>query len=119
MDIQNTEQVGSHRHHRPWFGLIIIAVGGMLLADNLGYDLGLPRLKNWWAPFLLIPAAGKLNEAWSNHRAGLDISHASVRSPLVSGLACLLVAAMFLLSLSWPVWWPLFVILGGLWLLVS
>jgi membrane protein implicated in regulation of membrane protease activity len=32
---------------------------------------------------------------------------------LVAG-AIILVAVMFLLGLDWQVWWPLFVILGGL-----
>ena len=34
-------------------------------------------------------------------------------------LACLLVAVIFLMGLSWWTWWPTFLILGGLSLLMS
>ena len=30
-----------------------------------------------------------------------------------------MVALFFLLDLSWELWWPLFVIYGGLWMLVK
>lgn len=102
-----------------WIGLVVVIIGGLLLANNLGYYLGLERLRNWWALLLFIPAAGKVHEAWGNLRAGFHLGHVSVREPLITGVAFVLVAVIFLAGLSWMTWWPVFVILGGLSLLLS
>lgn len=120
MDIENgqTKPV-QPSNPKVWIGIVIVIIGGLLLASNLGYDLGLERLRNWWALLLFIPAAGKLHEAWSNLRAGFHLGHVSVREPLITGVAFVMVAVIFLAGLSWMTWWPVFVILGGLSLLLS
>jgi len=120
MDIENGDpRAVPQSHPRGWIGVVIVIIGGLLLANNLGYDLGLERLQNWWALLLLIPAVGKFHEAWTCLRAGFSLGHASVREPLITGLACVLVAVIFLMGLSWRTWWPVFLILGGLSLLMS
>ena len=120
MDFENGEpRPAAQGNPRIWIGIVVVIIGGLMLANNLGYDLGLERLRNWWALLLFIPAAGKFHEAWSNLRAGFYLGHASVREPLITGLACVLVAVIFLMGLSWMTWWPLFLILAGLSLLMT
>lgn len=105
---------------RVWIGAVVVVIGGLLLANNLGYDLGfLQRLQNWWALLLLIPAVGKFHEAWTCVRAGFRLGSPAVREPLILGMAFSLVAIIFLMGLSWITWWPVFLILGGLSLLMS
>jgi hypothetical protein len=120
MDIENGEPKAiPNSQPRVWIGAVIVVIGGLLLANNLGYNIGLERLHNWWALLLLIPAIGKFHEAWMCLRAGFAIGHSAVREPLITGMACLLVSVIFLSGISWMTWWPLFVILGGLSLLLS
>jgi hypothetical protein len=38
---------------------------------------------------------------------------------LLTAAVIVMVALMFILELSWQRWWPLFVIYGGLWMLVG
>lgn len=120
MDIENGDpRAVPHNHSRLWMGVVVIVIGGLLLANNLGYYLGLQRLQNWWAFLLLIPAAGKFHDAWICMRAGFHLGHQSVREPLITGMAFVFVAVIFLLGLSWMTWWPVFLVLGGLYMLLS
>lgn len=120
MDIENGEpRPVSPSQPRVWIGIVVVIIGGLLLANNLGYDIGLERLHNWWALLLFIPAVGKLHEAWSNLRTGFHLGHTSVREPLMTATAFILVAVIFLMGLSWMTWWPVFLILGGLSLLLA
>lgn len=94
-------------------GLAVIAIGGLFLLGTHGVDLALFRHGNWWAWFILIGALAPLTAAWERWRARGRID-AGVAHRLLAATAVLLVAAMFLLNLDWAVWWPLFVIMGGL-----
>jgi FtsH-binding integral membrane protein len=110
-----------HRH-RYWgglgMGLVVIAVGVVFLLRNLGIDLPFLQFHNWWAIFILIAALGPLSYAAQRwHELGrVD---GLVLHSLLSALVIVLVASFFLLDLSWERWWPLFVIYGGLWMLVK
>lgn len=106
------------RHHawRIFPAVAIIAVGGLFLLDNLGYGLAFLDRGNWWAVFILVAALAPLSRAheiWRT-RGRFD---AAVGHHVLSAAAVVLVAMMFLLQLDWAVWWPLFVILGGLYTL--
>jgi hypothetical protein len=120
MDIENGEPTAvPENHSRAWMGVAVVVIGGLLLANNLGYDLGLRHLQNWWALLLLIPATGKFHDAWLCLRAGFGLGHRSVREPLITGLAFVFVTIIFLMGLSWMTWWPVFLVLGGLSMLLS
>lgn len=98
-------------------GLAIVVIGGLLLARNLGYELFFLDFHNWWAFFILLAAIGPLQQAFSFYRKeGLG---AAVANSLVSAGAIVFVALMFLLDLSFWTWWPLFVIIGGLYMMTS
>lgn len=98
-------------------GLVVIAVGMYFLLRNLGVDLPLVYMHNWWALFILIAAIGPLMQAVRAWRVSGRLDAGVVR-PALSALIIVTVALMFLLDLRWDLWWPVFVIYGGLWMLV-
>jgi len=111
------DEVSNNRHG--WWGglaggLVVILVGVVFLLRNLGIPLPFAGLHNWWALFILAGAVPFLAQALDSYRKVGRVDQAVLHSLLVAG-AMLLVAAMFLLDLDWGVWWPLFVIYGGLW----
>ena len=95
----------------------IIAIGVLFLANNLGYNLAWFDHGNGWAVIILLAAFAPLTRAWEVYQARGRFD-AEVAYCLLSAGAVVLVACMFLFSLDWGVWWPLFVILGGLYTLV-
>lgn len=112
----NTPKTASHSVNWP-LGLAIVVIGGLLLARNLGYELFFLDFHNWWAFFILLAAIGPLQQAFSFYRKeGLGVA---VANSLVSAGTIVFVGLMFLLDLSFWTWWPLFVIVGGLYMMTS
>lgn len=99
-------------------GLIVIGIGVVFLLNNFGISFGFMEYHNWWALFILIGAAGPLTCAVQRYRAHGRMDGVILHS-LVSAATIVAVALMFLLDLSWNLWWPLFVIFGGLWMLAN
>lgn len=98
-------------------GLAIVVIGAVLLARNLGFELFFLDYHNWWAFFILLAAIGPLRQAVNFYRKeGLGIA---VVNSLVSVAAIVFIALLFLLDLSFWTWWPLFVIIGGLYIMTS
>ena len=98
-------------------GLAVVVIGGLLLARNLGFELFFLHFHNWWAFFILLAAIGPLQQAFSFYRKeGLG---AAVANSLVSAGAIVFIALMFLLDMSFGTWWPIFVIIGGLYMMTS
>ena len=98
-------------------GLAIVAIGGLLLARNLGFELFFLDFHNWWAFFILLAAIGPLQQAVSLYRK--EGMGAAVANSLVSAGAIIFIALMFLLDMSFGVWWPVFVMIGGLYMMTS
>jgi hypothetical protein len=98
-------------------GLAIVAIGGLLLARNLGFELFFLDFHNWWAFFILLAAIGPLQQALSAFlKEGFG---AAVANSLVSAGAIIFVALIFLLDLSFYTWWPVFIMIGGLYMMTS
>lgn len=97
--------------------VLVIAVGVLFLCVTLGVKFPFLNWANWWAWFILIGAAWPLSEAWERYRATGTLDDAVWHS-LLHALAVVMVAGIFILGLSWAIWWPLFVIYGGLHMLV-
>ncbi len=96
-------------------GLAIVVIGCLLLARNLGFELFFLDFHNWWAFFILLAAIGPLQQAFSFYRKeGLG---AAVANSLVSAGAIIFIALMFLLDMSFGTWWPIFVMIGGLYMM--
>ena len=98
-------------------GLAIVVIGGLLLARNLGFELFFLDFHNWWAFFILLAAIGPLQQAVSFYRK--EGMGAAVANSLVSAGAIVFIALMFLLDMSFGTWWPIFVIIGGLYMMTS
>lgn len=115
-----TEPTNAPRRHYEWRifpAVAIIAIGVIFLLNNLGYRLDFLERGNGWAWFILAAALAPLTRAYKAYRTRGRIDGDVVHYLLGAG-AMTLVALMFLLNLDWGVWWPLFVILGGLFMLV-
>lgn len=91
-------------------GFVLIAVGLVLLAQQFGIDLP----NNWWALFILIPAAGAVARGLSAYRAnGRRLDSVAVTA-FASALLLLALTAIFLTGADWGVVWPIMVIIVGL-----
>jgi drug/metabolite transporter (DMT)-like permease len=99
------------RQNRPaWIGgVVLVAAGAFLLLGNLTRF----SLHNWWAIFLLIPAAGSLWTAYSIWRRNEWRFNAASRGPLIGGLVLLFLSIIFLFDLNWGRVWPGFLIIIG------
>ncbi|MFK2929259.1 hypothetical protein [Dyella agri] len=105
------------RGHRIIPALLVVGVGLIFLCGNLGVQLRFLNWANWWAWFMLIGAAWPISEAWDRYRA-VGTVDGLVAQSLLNALGIVMVATIFILDLSWGTWWPLFVIYGGLCMLV-
>ena len=108
---------GYRRRYRIFPALIVIGFGAFFLLGNLGYDLDFFHRNNWWAWLILLAAASPLLEAMQRLREAGRIDGVVLHF-LLTAAAIVMVALMFILSLSWQLWWPVFVIYGGLCMLV-
>ena len=97
--------------------LLVIAIGAFFLLDNLGIHIGFLYLRNWWAWLIMAAALAPLSTAVQRYRK-LGTVDGMVLNSLLHAAAIVMVALMFLLHLSWRQWWPVFVIYGGLCMLV-
>ena len=107
----------SSRQWRIFPAVAIIAIGLLFLANNLGYNLAFLDRGNWWAVIILLAAFAPLGHAYERYRS---VGHfdADVMYSILSAAGVVLVGVLFLFQLDWGIWWPLFVILGGLFTLI-
>ncbi|HTF98236.1 MAG TPA: hypothetical protein VL995_19010 [Cellvibrio sp.] len=112
-EIKKTQKVSSN-----WpLGLAVVIIGGLLLARNLGVELFFLDFHNWWAFFILLLAIGPLQLAIRCYRR--EGFGAATLNALVSTVAIIFVALIFLIDLSWGTWWPMFIIIGGLYVITN
>ncbi len=98
-------------------GLAVAVIGGLLLAKNLGVDLFFLDFHNWWAFFILLAAIGPLQLAYRCYqREGFG---SATLNALVTAGSIIFIALIFLLDLSFGTWWPVFIIIGGLYMMTS
>lgn len=97
--------------------VLVMAIGAFFLLDNLGIHIAFPYLQNWWAWLIMAAAIAPLSTAVQRYRK-LGVVDGAVLHALLNGVAIVMVALMFILQLSWGQWWPVFVIYGGLCMLV-
>lgn len=116
MSVPETRLVRRYRH-RVIPALLVIGIGAFFLLGNLGIDFALFDDANWWAWFILIGAAWPLFDAVERYRSTGTVDGEVLRS-LLTAAVIVMVALMFILELSWQRWWPIFIIYGGLCMLV-
>ena len=94
----------------PWIGgTILIVLGVLFLLQNFGA----PLPENWWAIFILIPAAFAFSGAWSIYVKNERKVTAGVRGALISGSILTLLAAMLFFGIDFGKYWPVILILIG------
>jgi len=104
------EQPPSQTNKPAWIGgVVLVAAGVFLLLGNLTRF----SLQNWWALFLLIPAAGSLWTAYTIWRRNEWRFNTASRGPLIGGLVLVYLAVIFLFDLDWARVWPGFLIIVG------
>ena len=112
---ERREERREMRQGGAWIGgAILILLGLVFLLQNMG----VLSLDNWWALFILIPAFGSFSAAWGQYQAAGRLT-AGARGSLIGGLFLSMVAAAFLFELNWAFLWPVFLIAGGLALLLN
>ena len=98
-----------------WMGLIFIFGGIAVLLNQLGL---LSFELNWWALFIMMPAAGFLSKAYNRFRDNenlfsMDIAFSALIGLFMVGLSIsLLVGAAW--NINWSLFWPFVIILIGL-----
>ena len=113
------EERWQHRHERhyarwrqngPWIGgVILIVLGVIFLLQNFGF----PLPQNWWAVFILIPAAAAFNGAWQTYRRKGQVT-AGVSAAAISGTILTLLAVAFFFNFDFGKYWPVILILLGI-----
>ncbi|MCE7983123.1 MAG: hypothetical protein DYG89_18220 [Caldilinea sp. CFX5] len=99
-------------HGYNWIGgVVLILLGGLFLLQNTGL---IERFENWWALFILIPALGSFTNAWHQYQAAGNRWTPAATGPLMGGLILSAITAMFLFGWNIGLWWPLFLIAGGI-----
>jgi hypothetical protein len=106
-----------HKDQSPnlWLGLIFVFGGIALILNQL--DL-LPFELNWWALFIMLPAAGFLNGAYNRFRShgnlfSMDVAFSALIGLFMTALSfSLLVGAAW--NINWSLFWPLILVLIGL-----
>lgn len=105
-----SESSCSSEKNNSWVaGVILIAIGLIFLATNLGGF----ALNNWWALFILIPAAFTFGNAFNDYKENGRLTKKG-RGDLTGGLIISLIGCTFLFNWDWGKIWPLFLIIGGI-----
>ena len=108
----NLQQNHERQEHRigAWLGgLGLVLLGLVFLLNNLGYL----AVGNWWALFILLPAAGGYINAYLQYRDAGRLT-AAARGSLIGGVIFTLIATLLLFELDWGKLWPLFIIVAGI-----
>jgi hypothetical protein len=110
-----SEKKGRNQSSNLWIGLIFIFGGVAVLLNQLGL---LPFELNWWALFIMLPAAGLLKQAYNRFRTNDNMFAMDAVIPALIGLFLATLSFSLLVGASWNVnWsliWPLIIIFIGL-----
>jgi hypothetical protein len=114
-DSQETNKENRRQSSNLWMGLIFVFGGIALILNQLNV---LPFELNWWALFIMLPAAGMLSGAYNRFRANDNLFTTDVGITALIGLFMvglsfsLLVGASW--NLNWSLLWPAVIIIIGL-----
>ncbi|MGD8402918.1 MAG: hypothetical protein PVJ21_04620 [Anaerolineales bacterium] len=98
-----------------WLGLIFVFGGVALILNQLNI---LPFELNWWALFIMLPAAGMLNGAYNRFRSHGNAFSMDVAFTALIGLFLVALSFSMLVGASWNfnwnLFWPAIIIIIGL-----
>jgi len=110
-DRHSARHAGHDGGYRWIGGLVLILLGGIFLLQNTGL---IQRFDNWWALFILIPALGSFATAWRFYQQAGNQWTSAATGSLFGGLIFIGLVVMFLFGFDIGMWWPLFLIAGGI-----
>ncbi len=113
----NMGEMSESERNRVIVAVILIVLGGIFLLQEI-FGFGFSFFRNWWAIFILIPGGSSLWNAYQSYQANGKLNNEVIRQGM-SGLAIVAVALVFLFEISWGAIWPLFLIGGGLYMLLK
>ncbi len=96
--------------------LAFIVIGLVFLLRN--FDM-LEITDNWWAFFFLIPIAYSAANYWRFRQAGGGKFSPEMRNALIGIISMSFIMCVFLFNWNWSAIWPAFLIIGGLFILLS
>lgn len=91
--------------------VILIFIGIIFVLRQLG-------IQNWWALFILIPAISSLSTLVQDTQNG-TATRKVITQGVLNALFPTAIAGMFLFNLDWAIFWPIFIILAGLSMLLT
>src|SRR5512140_788630 len=108
----------SERHNESAFpiGIACIVIGAIFLLRN--FDI-ISFGHNWWALFFLIPISFLARDILNRRKASGGARAVEARGSWIGLIMLTTVMVIFLFSLHWGVIWPIFIVLGGLSLLLA
>ena len=110
-----TKQEDKKQSSNLWLGLIFVFGGIALIINQLNW---LPFELNWWALFIMLPAAGMLNGAYNRFRANDNLFTTDVGITALIGLFMVGLSFSLLVgtswNLNWSLLWPAVIIIIGL-----
>jgi|SRR5450432_1939068 hypothetical protein len=110
---------GLHIHNgqvRMVGAFVLIGLGVIFLLQEFG--LNIPFLNNWWALFILVPGLALLWRAYTGYQAA-GRSTSEVNGQAFGGAVLVILASIFLFNLDIGKFWPLFLIVPGIFLLLN
>jgi hypothetical protein len=106
---------GRHYSNRMTWGIALIVLGGLFLLDTL--NVAPIHFYNWWAIFIMVPGINFLISAYQRYQQDREFSD-PVRRAGFRGILLVLVALTFFLNIDWGIMFSIFLIGGGLYLLL-
>jgi len=95
-------------------GATLILLGSLFMLQNMGFFIH----ANWWALFFFIPAVGLFAGAWTTCRESGRLTGGGIAS-ITGGVLLSGFGLAFLCNVDLGLVWPLFLVVGGLALLVK
>ncbi len=114
-DIDDWRDWGQHYTNRVTWGVALIFLGALFLLDT--FNVAPIHFYNWWAIFILVPGINTLILAGKRFQNEGQINH-KVRRAGFRGLLLILVALTFFLNIDWGIMFSIFLIGGGIYLLL-
>jgi hypothetical protein len=97
-------------------GIVLITIGVIFLLGNCNViEIG----ERWWSLFFLIPISFMVSDIWRRRQNNQGKIPAAARGSFIGLIVLSVVMFAFLLELDWGVIWPVFIIIGGLSLIMS
>jgi drug/metabolite transporter (DMT)-like permease len=111
----NPEEQRHHHGGGTWIGVAFVLFGIIMILQTTG----VARLENWWALFILIPAVGSFAAAVRSFRSSGGRFTKSAAGAIGGGLFMTAVALFFLFRVDWGQYWPVFIVLVGVSMLLG